>query len=100
MRGRWYNQGEALETSDLDYFMASNHVLSVISDCNPMDCNLPGSSVHGISQARILEWGANPGIKLVSPALAGRLFILLSHKRSLLYKYTGQILLDFTYMGI
>ena len=23
---------------------------------NPMDCNLPGSSVHGISQARILEW--------------------------------------------
>ena len=24
--------------------------------CNPMDCNLPGSSVHGIFQARILEW--------------------------------------------
>ena len=23
--------------------------------CNPMDCNAPGSSVHGISQARILE---------------------------------------------
>ena len=23
---------------------------------NPMDCSLPGSSVHGISQARILEW--------------------------------------------
>jgi len=29
---------------------------STLSD--PMDCNLPGSSVHGISQARILEWGA------------------------------------------
>ena len=50
-----------------------------------MDCNLPGSSVHGISQARILEWVVfsfskgfpgfpNPGIKLVSPALAGRFF--------------------------
>ena len=26
--------------------------------CNPMDCNLPGSSVHGIFQARVLEWGA------------------------------------------
>ena len=26
--------------------------------CNPMDCTLPGSSVHGISQARILEWTA------------------------------------------
>ena len=25
---------------------------------DPMDCNLPGSSVHGISQARILEWVA------------------------------------------
>ena len=24
---------------------------------NPMDCSLPGSSVHGIFQARILEWG-------------------------------------------
>ena len=25
---------------------------------NPMDCSLPGSSIHGILQARILEWGA------------------------------------------
>ena len=25
---------------------------------DPMDCSLPGSSVHGILQARILEWGA------------------------------------------
>ena len=28
--------------------------------CDPMDCSLPGSSVHGISQARILEWVAIP----------------------------------------
>ena len=47
--------------------------------CDPMDCSLPGSSVHVTSQARILEWVAisfskgssQPGIKLVSPALAG-----------------------------
>ena len=26
---------------------------------NPMDCSLPGSSVHGIFQARVLEWGAD-----------------------------------------
>ena len=26
--------------------------------CNPMDCSLPGSSVHGVLQARILEWVA------------------------------------------
>ena len=25
---------------------------------DPMDCSLPGSSVHGIFQARIVEWGA------------------------------------------
>ena len=28
--------------------------------CNPMDCSPPGSSVHGISQARVLEWVAMP----------------------------------------
>ena len=26
---------------------------------DPMDCSLPGSSIHGILQARVLEWGAN-----------------------------------------
>ena len=25
---------------------------------DPMDCSLPGSSIHGILQARVLEWGA------------------------------------------
>ena len=54
--------------------------------CNPMDCSPPGSSVHGILQARMWEWVAllssrdllNPGIKpvsLTSPALAGSFFI-------------------------
>ena len=32
--------------------------------CDPMDCNLPGSSVHGILQARILEWVAMPLLQL------------------------------------
>ena len=52
---------------------------------DPMVCSLPDSSVHGILQARILEWVSmpsssdlpNPGIKsasLMSPALAGGLF--------------------------
>ena len=26
--------------------------------CHPLDCSLPGSSVHGVFQARVLEWGA------------------------------------------
>ena len=30
----------------------------VVSDCDPMECSLPGSSIHGIFQARILEWVA------------------------------------------
>ena len=25
---------------------------------DPMDCSLPGSSIHGIFEARVLEWGA------------------------------------------
>ena len=28
--------------------------------CSPMDCSSPGSSIHGITQARILEWVATP----------------------------------------
>ena len=47
--------------------------------CDPMGCSPPGSSVHGISQARILEWVAIPfsrgschqGMELIPPALAG-----------------------------
>ena len=39
---------------------------------DPMDCRLPGSSVHGIFQARVLEWGANV------PFSAGEPGILLS----------------------
>ena len=53
--------------------------------CDPVDCSPPGSSVHGILQARILGWVAmpssrdlrNPGIEpesLKSPALADGFF--------------------------
>ena len=53
--------------------------------CNPMDCSSPASFVHGILQARILEWLAishsrgssrprDQTISLMSPALAGGFF--------------------------
>ena len=53
--------------------------------CDLVDCSLPGSSVHGILQARILEWIAMPSsrrssrprdrtLDSVSPALAGGFF--------------------------
>ena len=35
--------------------------------CNPEDCSLPGSSVHGILQARILEWVAIPFSRGIFP---------------------------------
>ena len=31
---------------------------SCLTFSDPMDCSLPGSSIHGIFQARVLEWGA------------------------------------------
>ena len=56
------------------------YVKLCLTRCDLMDSNLPGSSLHGISQARIMEQVAipfsrgfpNPVIKPVSPALAGR----------------------------
>ena len=35
-------------------------IQSCLTLCDPMDCSPPGSSVHGILQARILEWVAIP----------------------------------------
>ena len=50
---------------------------SCLSLCNPMDCSLSASSIHGIFQARVLEWisisfsrgSSRPGIEPMSPAL-------------------------------
>ena len=50
---------------------------SCLTLCDPMDCSLPGSSVYGIFQARVLEWvsisfsrgSSDPGIEPGSPAL-------------------------------
>ena len=34
---------------------------------DPMDCSPPGSSIHGIFQARVLEWGAIPCLTFCNP---------------------------------
>ena len=44
---------------------------------DPMDCSLPGSSVHGIFQARVLEWVANPYWFLVIPRCLFMTFITI-----------------------
>ena len=55
---------------------------SCLTLCSPMNCSLPGSSIHGIFQARILEWVAfpspgdlpDPGIEPRSPTLTAFFF--------------------------
>ena len=39
---------------------------------DPMDCSLPGSSIHGIFQARVLEWGAI-SLKIITKNKVGRI---------------------------
>ena len=57
--------------------------LRCVQLCDTMHCSPPGSSIHGILQAKVLEWVAfsrgssRPGIEppfLMSPALAGGFF--------------------------
>ena len=40
--------------------MCAKSLQSCLTVCDPMDCSPPGSSVHGILQASILEWIAVP----------------------------------------
>ena len=67
--------------------------------CDPMDCSPSSSSVHGILQARIVEWVAMPSCRGSSrprdqthisclSCLAGRLFLLLSHQESCIHTHT------------
>ena len=59
--------------------------------CNPLDCSPPSSSVHGILQARILEWVAIPFSRGSSwprngtqvSHIAGRFFTIWAHQGSL-----------------
>ena len=75
-----------LLSHNLNACVHAKSLQSCLSLCDPMDCSWPGSSVHGILQARILEWVAVPSsresyqlrdqtcISLCLPALTGRLF--------------------------
>ena len=66
---------------------------SCLTLCNPMDCSPPGSSVHGILQARILEWAAISFSRGSSwprdPVLQESLYHL-SHQGSLLLRDTSK----------
>ena len=53
--------GVGISTCELEWgwgwkWSESEVTQSCLTRCDPMDCSLPGSSVHGIFQARVLEW--------------------------------------------
>ena len=48
-------------------------VQSCLTLCNPMDSILPGTSIHGILQARILEWVAIPLLQGIIPTQGSNL---------------------------
>ena len=61
--------------------------------CDPMDRNLPGSSVYGIIQARVLEWGATAFSRGSSrlrdqtqvSCIAGRCFTIWANRETTIY---------------
>ena len=70
---------------------------SCLTLCDPVDCSRPGSSVHGILQARIREWVAisfsrvssQPRDRTLVSRMAGRCFILWA-TREFPYDYLGK----------
>ena len=56
--GRWLHMGTAFLFGVMKVKVLVAQLCP--TPCNPMDYSLPGSSVHGISQARVLEWVAIP----------------------------------------
>ena len=63
-------QGSSVEKNYISPWFKSCYVKSFqlcLTLCNPMDCSPPGSSVHGIFQARILEGVARPSSRGSSP---------------------------------
>ena len=56
--------------------------------CDPMDCSLPSSSVHGILQARILEWVAVPFSGGIFPTQGLNLGLL--YRRRIIYRVSHQ----------
>jgi len=58
--------------------------------CDPIDHSHPGSSVHGIFQARILEWVAMPSSRYLSAQGSNPHLLYLLHCRQILYLLSHQ----------
>ena len=60
-------QTQSHESCDFTYVCVhAKSLQSCLTLCNPMDYSLPGSSVHGILQERILEWVVTPSSRVSS----------------------------------
>ena len=81
-----------------DYNLGSPRIL--LSLCNPMDCSLLGSSVHGISQARLPEWVAvsfsrrssQPRDRTQVSCISGRFFTIWATREAPEYNSLSQTL--------
>ena len=88
------NPGSRAKTHEQWPFHGVIVTQSCLTVCAPMDYSLPGSSVHGILQARILEWAAIsfsresfwPGDPTQVSYIAGGFFYHLSQQGSLLLR--------------
>ena len=97
----WVSGGWVSSFQNQRYQMRSQHVyVSLVAQscptpCSAMDCSLPGSSVHGILQARILEWVTILFSRAIFPTQESNLGLLycrqiqyqLSHQGSLTLAY-------------
>ena len=71
------------------HFQSESEVTqSCLTLCDPMDCSLPGSSVHGIFQARVLEWIAISFSRGIFPIQGSNPCLL--HCRQMLYRLSHQ----------
>ena len=74
--------------SDVVFCILRVHARSSLAVCGPMDCRPPGSSVHGIIQARILKWVTIPFSSGIVPTQGSNLGPL--HCRKILYHLSHQ----------
>ena len=83
--------------------------LNRVQLCDPMDCSLPGSSVHGIFQARVLEWVAisfskgssQPRARTMVSRIVDRRFTIWATReayKQLVYNFSYSTLCIFNYI--
>ena len=100
-----YTFTPCLLASDFSFLIVKVKSLSRVQLCDPMDCNLPGSSVCGIFQARILEWVAisfsrgssRPRDWTRVSCIVGRRFTIWATREAVLFPDTSLLKITYTF---